>query len=378
METPTTSLYSRLGVPHDASPAAISKAYRKLALQFHPDKGGSADEFRRYAEAYGILSDPEKRRCYDATGEASLSELDVDGMMAEVFAEGGWFEQMVERDSELKGIMEEEGLKGMQKSFGSFFAAAMGGSGPVYMPDGSVVEAPCIKLPSLHELMESSDDPEERELMMRVQRKMGIGSRGAMVAGTGMQALQILQKMGSDPSFWHSDDEDEAEDDAYLDDLQAQLRARGVSSQNPEARHKTRQGEHSGASVPNVASTHSAGPSMDRFHDVCTASNLSMRAPSTPPVSTETARCTAPPSVGKAWLDMARQGQLRELRDMHKDDPSLVNFQGSGLGQTALHWSCTKSDELTTRWLLSVISPLAHDATCVLRGSFSLLDVKVT
>ena len=175
----SADLYARLGVGRDADDAAIKKAYRSLALRHHPDKGGDADAFKACAEAYAVLSDPEKKRVYDATGEAALADLDVDGMMAEVFADGGWFAQMVAADPEMAEMAEEEGMAGMQKSFGSFFAAAMGGGGPVYMPDGSVVDAPRIRMPSLAELIEDSTDPEERELMQKVAKKMGIGDRGA-------------------------------------------------------------------------------------------------------------------------------------------------------------------------------------------------------
>ena len=54
------SLYERLGVTKDASDAEIKKAYRKLALKYHPDKGGDAEKFKTYAEAYAVLSDVEK------------------------------------------------------------------------------------------------------------------------------------------------------------------------------------------------------------------------------------------------------------------------------------------------------------------------------
>lgn len=62
--------YAILGVPQDADAAALKKAYRKLARQYHPDKnpGDSAAEqrFKEIGEANSVLSDPEQRREYDA------------------------------------------------------------------------------------------------------------------------------------------------------------------------------------------------------------------------------------------------------------------------------------------------------------------------
>ena len=65
---PKDDLYQRLGLEHDADEGKIKKAYRMLALKKHPDKGGDPEEFKLIAEAYAILSDPEKKRVYDATG----------------------------------------------------------------------------------------------------------------------------------------------------------------------------------------------------------------------------------------------------------------------------------------------------------------------
>ena len=61
------SYYSVLHVPEDADPAAIRHAYRALVRRFHPDAGvgSSAEKFREVAEAYDVLSDPQRRRDHD-------------------------------------------------------------------------------------------------------------------------------------------------------------------------------------------------------------------------------------------------------------------------------------------------------------------------
>ena len=68
--------YSVLGVPRGASDDDIKKAYRKLAMQYHPDRNNGAKEaeekFKEITEAYDILRDPQKRAAYDRYGEAGL------------------------------------------------------------------------------------------------------------------------------------------------------------------------------------------------------------------------------------------------------------------------------------------------------------------
>jgi DnaJ family protein A protein 2 len=57
--------YEVLGVPKTATAAEIKKAYRKLALKNHPDKGGDPELFKTITVAYEVLSDAEKREVYD-------------------------------------------------------------------------------------------------------------------------------------------------------------------------------------------------------------------------------------------------------------------------------------------------------------------------
>ncbi len=62
--------YKILGVSRDASKEEIKKAYRKLAHQHHPDKGGDEQTFKKISEAYHVLSNEKKREQYDRYGRA--------------------------------------------------------------------------------------------------------------------------------------------------------------------------------------------------------------------------------------------------------------------------------------------------------------------
>ena len=67
--------YSVLGISRGASENEVKKAYRRMALKYHPDKNnskGAEEKFKEIAEAYEVLSDPKKRGIYDQYGEEGL------------------------------------------------------------------------------------------------------------------------------------------------------------------------------------------------------------------------------------------------------------------------------------------------------------------
>ena len=101
--------YEILGVPRDADDAALKSAYRKLALQHHPDRNPNnpdADErFKEASEAYAVLSDSEKRARYDQFGHAGVGS-------------GGF-----------PGGFDSSGFMDLSELFGGIFGFAAGGSG---------------------------------------------------------------------------------------------------------------------------------------------------------------------------------------------------------------------------------------------------------
>lgn len=103
MATGQRDYYEVLGVPRSADAQELKKAYRKLAMEFHPDRNPSEDaaaKFKEINQAYEVLSDDQKRQMYDRFGHAG-----VDGN------QGGGF----------------DGFHGFEGGFGDIFDAFFGG-----------------------------------------------------------------------------------------------------------------------------------------------------------------------------------------------------------------------------------------------------------
>jgi molecular chaperone DnaJ len=96
--------YEVLGIPRTAGVEEIKKAYRKLAVRYHPDKNpgdvGAEEKFKEAAEAYGVLSDDEKRARYDRFGHQGVSGMggfdpnqfaDFGDILGDLFGFGDFF-----------------------------------------------------------------------------------------------------------------------------------------------------------------------------------------------------------------------------------------------------------------------------------------------
>jgi curved DNA-binding protein len=109
--------YETLGVAKSASADEIKRAYRKMALKHHPDRGGDHDEFTKINEAYQVLSDPQKRAQYDQFGQAG-------GAFGGQGGAGGYGQQAGGFDFGGQGFDFNFGGGGLGDIFGDFFSQA--------------------------------------------------------------------------------------------------------------------------------------------------------------------------------------------------------------------------------------------------------------
>lgn len=131
-----TDYYQVLGVPRDASPDEIKKAYRKLALKYHPDKNAdnpdAEKKFKEVSEAYEVLSDDQKRQMYDQYGSDALKGAGMGGG-------GAGFSSMEEALRTFMGAFGRgggPGGPGGDTIFDSFFGGGFGGESQEFARQG--------------------------------------------------------------------------------------------------------------------------------------------------------------------------------------------------------------------------------------------------
>jgi molecular chaperone DnaJ len=129
--------YEVLGVSKTATPDEIKKSYRKMAMKYHPDKGGGKEDeekFKEANEAYSVLSDPEKRKNYDQFGHANPNGT---GNGAGGYQQYGGFGQGF---SGFEGFGDMGDLGGFGDIFETFFGGG-GGGGRSRARKGADIEA---------------------------------------------------------------------------------------------------------------------------------------------------------------------------------------------------------------------------------------------
>ena len=119
-----TDYYKALGVSKGATQDEIKKAYRKLAIKYHPDKNpddkNAEAKFKEISEAYDVLSDPKKRQSYDTYGSDVFQGGGMGGASG-----GAQFSSMEEALRTFMGAFGGGG--GRESVFDSFFGGGLGG-----------------------------------------------------------------------------------------------------------------------------------------------------------------------------------------------------------------------------------------------------------
>ncbi len=221
-----TDYYALLGITKEATPDEIKKAYRKLAMQYHPDRNqgdkSAEEKFKQMSEAYAVLSDVDKRKKYDTFGSAdafsqnvSTDDIFKDFNLDDILSQFGM------RNSGWGNFKGRRPAAGQPQAGGSVFDDLFGNVGGTVRDrvpkKGQDAELP-LTVP-FHDAMFGVERPivlqidgEERRLTVRIPPGIATGKK-LRVKGEGHKApggrgdLHLLVTVEEDPRFERKGDD---------------------------------------------------------------------------------------------------------------------------------------------------------------------------
>jgi curved DNA-binding protein len=213
-----TDYYKILGVDRNASESEMKKAYRKLAMKYHPDRtqGDKSDEemFKKISEAYAVLSDKEKRKQYDTFGASGFSQRYSQEDIFRGFNFGDIFKEFGFDDSSFANMFMGGGGRGRRFGFsfgGDPFSAYTAGQGAQVKGPDLVYELPLTLqevLSGTTKIIALEQGGQQKKIEVKIPRGMATGKK-LRLAGKGQPGalggppgdLYIQAKVLDDPVF---------------------------------------------------------------------------------------------------------------------------------------------------------------------------------